>query len=186
MEHLGEGLSVMFTWAAAHIVGLAAASGAVAVISVILAIVAISVAAQAKRKGRRKRPLDISSVEELHEVLRQDIQELQTQINQLQSDLTDTQEMLRKKVNAPAIMRFNAFGDIGSDLSFSFALVDDSKTGLVLSSIYGREESRTYAKPVLEGESNYPLTEEELEVLTGKPRQGDGGRRRRPVGAPLT
>ncbi len=184
MKDLGEGISVMFTLAAAHIVGLAAASGAVGVIGIILAIIAISVAAQAKRKARRRRPPEVSSAEELHELLRKDIQELQTQINQLQSDLTDTQGLLHRKVNAPAIMRFNAFGDIGSDLSFSVAFVDDTKTGLVLSSIYGREESRTYAKPVLEGESRYPLTEEELEVLTGGPKQADAGRRRRPVGTP--
>jgi len=64
-----------------------------------------------------------------------------------------------------AVIRYNAFGDIGSDLSFSLAILDDEQTGVVITSIYGREESRVYAKPVEKGSSIYNLSEEELTVI---------------------
>ncbi|MET3288097.1 UNVERIFIED_CONTAM: hypothetical protein ABID98_000667 [Brevibacillus sp. OAP136] len=64
-----------------------------------------------------------------------------------------------------SITRYNAFGDLGSDLSFSMALLDDEQNGVVLTSIYGREESRFYAKPVQAGKSLYHLSEEEHAVV---------------------
>ena len=71
------------------------------------------------------------------------------------------------------VVRYNAFQDTGSDLSFSVALLDANGDGVVVSSLYGREESRTYGKPVRNGESEYFLTAEEREAisraLTGRP-----------------
>ncbi len=64
-----------------------------------------------------------------------------------------------------AVIRYNAFGDIGSDLSFSLAMLDDQQNGVVVTSIYGREESRIFAKPVEGGKSVYNLSEEELAAI---------------------
>lgn len=63
------------------------------------------------------------------------------------------------------VVRFDAFRDLGGLLSFAVALLDDRGNGLVLSSIYGRSESRTYAKPVVERGSSYPLSPEEKEAI---------------------
>lgn len=64
------------------------------------------------------------------------------------------------------IVRFNAFEDTGSDLSFAIALLDAQQNGVVISSIFGRNESRTYAKPITAGQSPYFLTEEEKQALS--------------------
>jgi hypothetical protein len=64
-----------------------------------------------------------------------------------------------------ATLRFNAFPDVGSDLSFSIALLDAHNNGVVLSSLYSRNESRVYAKPIIAGKSTYSLSEEEKAVL---------------------
>lgn len=64
-----------------------------------------------------------------------------------------------------AIMRYKAFENVGSDLSFSIAMLDDNNDGVILTGIYGREESTTYAKPIDKGISRYDLSEEELYVL---------------------
>jgi hypothetical protein len=45
-------------------------------------------------------------------------------------------------------VRYNAFDDVGSDLSFALALVNASGDGVVVSSIYSREDTRTYGKAV--------------------------------------
>ncbi len=64
-----------------------------------------------------------------------------------------------------AVVRYDAFGDLAGALSFSAALLDDAGNGLVLSSINGRSETRTYAKGVHAGESDAPLSPEEQEAI---------------------
>ena len=74
-------------------------------------------------------------------------------------------EQLKGCVQKVKLMRYNAFTDMGSDLSYSLALLDENNNGVVLSSIYGREDNRTYAKPVENGKSTYLLSDEEKQVL---------------------
>ena len=64
-------------------------------------------------------------------------------------------------VQKVAVVRYNAFHNVGSDQSFSLALLDHDDNGVVISGIFGRESSTTYAKPVKFGTSDYVLTEEE-------------------------
>lgn len=64
-----------------------------------------------------------------------------------------------------SIVRYRAFDDVGSDLSFSVALLDDNNNGVILTGIYGRNDSTTYAKPIDKGISRYDLSEEEKRVL---------------------
>jgi hypothetical protein len=69
------------------------------------------------------------------------------------------------------MIRFNAFKDTGSDLSFSVAILDANNDGVVISSIFGRDESRVYGKPVQKGKSQYSLSDEEqaaLQMAQGK------------------
>lgn len=63
------------------------------------------------------------------------------------------------------VVRYDAFRDLGGLLSFSIAMLDDRGNGLVISSIYGRSESRTYAKPIVERDSSYLLSPEEKEAI---------------------
>lgn len=64
-----------------------------------------------------------------------------------------------------AIVRYNAFENTGSDLSFSVALLDGRGDGFVLSSLYGRDEARTFAKPIRGGRSDYQLSPEETTAI---------------------
>lgn len=74
-------------------------------------------------------------------------------------------EKIKKVKGNVGLVRFNAFLNEGSDLSFSIAVVDHEETGFVLTSIYGRDESRVYAKPIEKGTSLYNLTDEEKEAI---------------------
>lgn len=65
-----------------------------------------------------------------------------------------------------AVVRYDAFGDMGGRLSFSAAIVDDRGDGVVLSSIHARGESRTYAKGITDGGSDTTLTPEEQQALS--------------------
>ena len=72
---------------------------------------------------------------------------------------------IEKCVQKVSIVRYKAFENVGSDLSFSIALLDNENDGIILTGIYGRQDSTTYAKPVDKGISRYDLSEEELYVL---------------------
>lgn len=63
------------------------------------------------------------------------------------------------------IVRYNAFKDTGSDLSFALAMLDEKNNGVVLNGIYSREMSNIYAKPVENGKSKYTISEEEQEAI---------------------
>jgi len=65
-----------------------------------------------------------------------------------------------------AVVRYDAFGDMGGRLSFSAAIVDDRGDGVVLSAIHARGESRTYAKGITRGGSDATLTPEEQQALS--------------------
>ncbi len=55
---------------------------------------------------------------------------------------------LKRDLHRVGFVRYNSFTDVGSDLSFTLALLNDDGDGVVLTSIYSREETRTYGKAV--------------------------------------
>ena len=74
-------------------------------------------------------------------------------------------ENMKKCTQKIGIVRYNAFKDTGSDLSFSLAILDDYNNGVVLNGIYARDSSNIYAKPVENGTSKYVLSNEEKEAI---------------------
>jgi hypothetical protein len=80
-------------------------------------------------------------------------------------DLAALRSDIAQALRHVAVVRYDAFGDMGGRLSFSAAVVDDRGDGLVFSSIHARGESRTYAKGVVGGGSDATLTPEEQQAL---------------------
>ena len=70
-------------------------------------------------------------------------------------------ERLQKSIQKFAVVRYRAFDDVGSDLSFSIAMLNENNDGFVITGIYGRNESTTFAKPIEKGLSKYDLSDEE-------------------------
>jgi Protein of unknown function (DUF4446) len=77
------------------------------------------------------------------------------------------EESLLRKVALQrfGLVRYDAFDDMGGRLSFSAALLDDNGDGLIISSINGRTETRTYAKSVRGLTSDHNLSDEEREAI---------------------
>lgn len=74
-------------------------------------------------------------------------------------------EDISKCIQKFGIVRYSAFKDTGSDLSFAVALLDEKNNGIVFNGIYSREMSNIYAKPVENGKSKYTLSNEESEAI---------------------
>ena len=83
----------------------------------------------------------------------------------LQKELDRLDERLAKAITRVSVVRFDAFDQSGNDLSYCIAMLDSENNGIVISGIFGREEARTYVKPIVEGESTYKLTREEEKAL---------------------
>ena len=70
-----------------------------------------------------------------------------------------------KCIQKVGIVRYSAFKDTGSDLSFAVAMLNENNDGVVFNGIYSREMSNIYAKPVKNGGSEYTFSEEEKEAI---------------------
>ena len=95
----------------------------------------------------------------------QQIQRLERAIRALHAVDKKQQTQIEGSVRKVALLRYDAFEDVGGRLSFSCALLDDHGNGVVLTSINGRQETRVYAKPVAQGSSSHNLSVEEEEAI---------------------
>lgn len=111
---------------------------------------------------RNSRELDLEGL--LVEQARR-VEEASAKVGELDHRCASMEQDARRHLQHVGVVRFNAFADTGSDLSFAVALLDGELNGVVVSSLYGRDESRVYAKPVVAGQSSYFLTAEEKEAL---------------------
>ena len=96
---------------------------------------------------------------------RTETQGLRSDVQHLRDDLAAARADLSDALRHVAVVRYDAFGDMGGRLSFSAALLDDAGDGLVITSINGRTETRTYAKGVKGGESDHSLSPEEQQAV---------------------
>lgn len=85
---------------------------------------------------------------------------------EINSKLDEVNIRIDNCIQKVSVVRYKAFEDVGSDLSFSIAILNNNNNGVILTGIYGRNESTTYAKPIDKGISRYDLSEEELYVLS--------------------
>jgi len=74
-------------------------------------------------------------------------------------------EVLAGTLQRFAVVRFDAFEDMGGKLSYSVTMLDENGDGVIFTSIYGRNENRTYAKAVRAGNASHVLSREESESL---------------------
>ena len=118
-----------------------------------------------RRYEKMMRGADGANLEELLLKHIEEVRQVTDKVSRLDRDCQRLDNTLRTCVQKVGLVRFNAFEDTGSDLSFAMALLDAGNNGVVVSSIFGRSESRIYAKPVIAGESSYFLTDEEKEAL---------------------
>ena len=89
------------------------------------------------------------------------VEKVERQNSELHLICKEMGNQLSEKKKKIGIVRYNAFKDTGSDLSFALALLDEDNTGVVMNGIYSREMSNIYAKPVEKGKSPYTISEEE-------------------------
>ncbi|HEX3100028.1 MAG TPA: DUF4446 family protein [Patescibacteria group bacterium] len=139
-------------------------------ISLVFGVYAVIAAGQARKW--RKFFSGNEAAENLPENLEDIIEKIAQRLKQLDesSDKTaSTLEAITNQLNTATqhvgIIRYNGNGDDGGNLSFSAALLDAHQSGIVITSLHGRQNSRIYAKVIVSGASEQTLSEEEREAL---------------------
>ena len=141
-----------------------------AVVMIVLLVIVIVMIAKFSSLNRRYKNFmrkigDGKNLEEDLENYMYKVNKVVTQNNEISNKIKNIQEDLSKCIKKVGIVRYNAFKDTGSDLSFTLALLDDNNDGVVLNGIYSREMSNIYAKPVKNGKSDYTVSEEEAQAI---------------------
>jgi hypothetical protein len=90
---------------------------------------------------------------------------LRGELAQARSDLDVARSELADALRHVAVVRYDAFGDMGGRMSFTAALLDDAGDGLVITSINGRTEGRSYAKGIKNATSDQSLSPEEEQAI---------------------
>lgn len=144
------------------------AVGALVVVAIVVGLIAIALAVAALQGQRRVRETyarfaigrddDVLTLlahhVDLAEALRGDV-----------ADLRDYADALRvliaQGLSRAATVRYDAYDDVGGRMSFSTALLDERGDGVIVTSINGRVETRTYAKTVTGAHSAHNLSAEE-------------------------
>ena len=122
----------------------------VAALVVALAAAGLAVVALRRQAARRQTP-DADALPE-------DVQGLRQEVAAVRVEGGDALRHL-------AVVRYDAFGDMGGHLSWSLALLDDAGNGVVLTSIHGRSDARTYAKSISSWTCEQQLSPEEDEAV---------------------
>ena len=90
-----------------------------------------------------------------------DVKEIKKDNSEIKNYYIKLDSDLAACVQKVGLVRYNAFNDVGSDLSFAIAILDGNDDGVVLNGIYGSESSNIYAKPIKNKKSTYKLSDEE-------------------------
>lgn len=118
-----------------------------------------------KKKIRKIFKGDKSDLEEVLLGLRDHQEITDKALVEFQKKIKNLEEDLPKGIRRFGLVRFNPFSDAGGDQSFSLALLNDDKDGVIISSLYGREINRVYSKSIKGGKSQYQLTAEEKQAI---------------------
>ncbi|MCK4918841.1 MAG: DUF4446 family protein [Candidatus Pacebacteria bacterium] len=86
-------------------------------------------------------------------------------IDKIYKENEEIRENIKKCIQKVGVVRFNPFGDVGGNQSFAIALLDNSLSGVIILSLYSRDGVKVYSKQIIEGKSEYKLSEEEEKAL---------------------
>ena len=136
-------------------------------VSLVLPLIAVAmvvVRSFGKRSGLSEMPLDKRLDVEL-DAHAKALKRLEAAVRQLVAAERKLEDLTQTSIRNVGVVRFDAFEDMGGRLSFAAALLDGRGDGVVITSINGRQESRSYAKPVAKGASVHNLSDEEQQAI---------------------
>jgi len=106
---------------------------------------------------------------DLHATLRRDVQAVDDAIRQLTTRVEELAEASEREIGkclrVNGVVRYDAYGDMGGQQSWSIALLDASGTGSVMTCLHARDHARMYVKEISNGASDQRLSPEEVAAI---------------------
>lgn len=93
------------------------------------------------------------------------IKQSESRLSETEQHITEVKAQLKTAYQKLGIVRFDALADEGGKLSFTLALLDENNSGVIITSIHGRQQSRSYTKVIKNQHSEAELSEEETLAL---------------------
>lgn len=136
------------------------------IITGLLVIITAFLVRQELRLRRFLRGSDARSIEDTIGNLQKEFDDARAWRVRTEQRLALTEKKLTTSIRGLSTIRFNPFkGTSGSNQSFATALLNEEKTGVVVSALYAHDRTAVFAKPILRGESQYELSPEETDAL---------------------
>ncbi len=150
----------------------ASLAGLVAIGAAVAALAALALAAGCYLSLRRVRAAQLvllddgkADLVDFAVSLQSRIDELHRSVDSVASELARVERRVDEAVSKTAIVRYDAYEKTGGHQSASLALLDSSRTGVVLSAIQGRDYARIYVKELDRGRASIALSPEEQEAV---------------------
>ena len=153
-----------------HLSGNEAA--AIAVVGVVVGLAGVTLAWVAWIRVRRLREAQRTLIGggrkdlvEFSVSLQGRIDDLHKAVDEVAAGLSRVDRRVDGAVANSAIVRYDAYEDTGGHQSASLALLDDSRSGVVVTAIQGRDYARIYMKELERGRPSVALSPEEQEAV---------------------
>lgn len=111
-------------------------------------------------RGRDGKNLEDSILEKFEE-----LDEIASLALKNRQEIKKVDEDLKGTLQKVGILRYDAFNEMGGNLSFALTLLDGNNSGYIINSMHSREGCYNYIKEIVKGESYIELSEEEAESL---------------------
>ncbi len=149
-----------------YIVIIAAAGVAIVLILFILNIISLVKISKLKKKYKSfMEGKDAKSLEETIITRFRQVDDLKVNQELQNKDIQALKANILKTYQKFGLVKYDAFNEMGGQLSFSLAMLDKKNNGFLLNTVHNREGSYTYVKEIFDGKSEINLSEEEGEAL---------------------
>ena len=139
------------------------------VLIIVMMIMTVSMSLRLSRLNQKYRSFmkgkDAQSLEKLFHQRFKEIDKLNKQNELTKKNLADLKKIQGMTLNKYGIVKYDAFHEMGGELSFAITMLDENNTGWILNIMHSRQGCYAYVKDIVKGESTIQLAEEERESL---------------------
>jgi Protein of unknown function (DUF4446) len=161
---------------------VAIAAAAVAGVSLIVSVTLVVMIRRLRRSqrvvigqlGERDVVAHAADMQDAFEALRGYVEDVATRLD---GRLAGAEGALRGVLAHRSLVRYDAYNELSGQQSLSIALLDDARSGIVLSCIHHRDQARVYAKQIRQGRGELELSPEEAEAVRVALNEAEGGER---------
>ncbi len=143
--------------------------GTVGAVLILLILLIVIMAKQSKLKKKYNQFMEGQDAKSLEKVIYtrfDEIDNMKEHMFEMDGHLESIDKFLLKTYNKMAVVKYDAFREMGGNMSFVLALLTETNDGFVLNTMHSsREGCYTYVKTIVNGQCDAPMSEEEMQAL---------------------